>query len=304
MPELPEVETIRRGLAEVLIGQTFIGLSFGDNSQGETPSLPFDNGKTPQSPQNNPIKVCRLRRFGKLLVIDFDNGWSLTFHLRMTGQLVYRAESLGVSGSEGVEKRTVAGGHPTASWVGELPDKSTRAVFEFERGKLFFNDQRKFGFYEWVETDKVEEIPFVKKLGPEPWVMSVGELAEKLQRHKKMKIKAALLDQTIMAGLGNIYADETLYYARVSPLRLAGSLTRAEVGRVIEGAKKSMEASLESGGSSMKNYRRSDGSYGDYLDLFAKVYGRAGAKCERDGCEIVKIKVAGRGTHYCPCCQK
>jgi formamidopyrimidine-DNA glycosylase len=310
MPELPEVETIRRGLAERLIGQKPLRVlavaravppadaPSGLSSQASVAHVapPSSLSAAEDTASRNAINhaVSGLRRFGKLLVIDFDNGESLIFHLRMTGQLVYRGE----------DDESVAGGHPNGSFIGELPDESTRAVFEFEHGKLFFNDQRKFGFYEFLPTTEVERIPFVAKLGPEPWMMTPEGLLERLKRHAKSKIKAVLLDQTVMAGLGNIYADETLYYAGVSPLRLAGDVSLVEAKKIIEGAKASMEASLAVGGSSLKNYVRADGTTGDYLKLFAKAYGREGEKCERCGGEIKKIKVAGRGTHYCPRCQK
>jgi formamidopyrimidine-DNA glycosylase len=249
-------------------------------------------------------RVVGLRRFGKLLVIDFDNGESLAFHLRMTGQLIYRALTPSVSSSGPALIGSVAGGHPNKSFVGELPDKTTRAVFEFEKGVLFFNDQRKFGLFEFLPSLEVEKMPFVAKLGPEPWKMTVLELKKRLLRHKKSKIKAVLLDQTVMAGLGNIYADETLFLAGVHPERLAGDLNDDEIAKIIEGAKKSMEASLKSGGSSLRNYLRVDGSYGDYLTLFANVYGRAGERCKVCGEKIAKIKVAVRGTHFCPRCQR
>ncbi|MCL2002361.1 hypothetical protein FWG76_03070, partial [Candidatus Saccharibacteria bacterium] len=238
-------------------------------------------------------KVTGLRRFGKLLVIDFSNGESLAFHLRMTGQLVYRSNS----------GERLAGGHPNKSFIEGLPDKTTRAIFEFEDGTLFFNDQRKFGFYEFLPTSEVEKMPFVAKLGPEPWDITFANFKKRLMRHKRSKIKAVLLDQTVMAGLGNIYADETLYFAHVHPERLVESLTDSEIKKIISGAKHSMEESLKSGGSSLKNYLRVDGTYGDYLTLFAKVYGRKGEPCECGGV-VEKIKVAGRGTHFCPKCQK
>ncbi len=276
MPELPEVETIRRGLEGQLIGQVLQTVEPADQA------APLG------------AAVTGLRRFGKLLVIDFAGDISLIFHLKMTGQLVYRA----------TDGTAVAGGHPNSSFVAALPDKTTRAVFVFSGGRLFFNDQRKFGFYQFLPRRAVEELPFVQKLGPEPWVMTPAELAAKLHAHSRSKIKALLLDQTIMAGLGNIYADETLFLAGVHPERLAGSLSQDEVARLITGAQQSMEASLASGGSSLRNYRRTDGSYGDYLTLFANAYGRAGQPCKKCGRPIVKTKVAGRGTHFCPECQQ
>ena len=127
---------------------------------------------------------------------------------------------------------------------------------------------------------------------------------EKLQRHKSAPVKAVILDQKIICGLGNIYADEALYDAKIHPKTLAGSLDFEEVKRLLSGARKVMDASINSGGSTMKTYVKADGTKGDYLQKFAKVFRREGEPCERCGEEIEKIKVAGRGTHICPKCQK
>ena len=172
-----------------------------------------------------------------------------------------------------------------------------------EKGKLFFNDQRKFGFMKVVPTREVEEDAFIKKLAKEPWEMKGAELYEKLQRHKGAPIKSVILDQTIICGLGNIYADEALFYAKVHPRRKAGSLTLADAEKLVEGARVVMERSLDAGGSTIRNYVKSDGTKGDYLTLFAEVFNRQGQECRRCGAEIVKTKVGGRGTHFCPKCQ-
>lgn len=270
MPELPEVETIRQGLSKFILKKRLI--KFDKNN--------FD------------ATLISLRRFGKALVLDFDNGWSLMIHLRMTGQLIF------------VGEERFAGGHPSENYVAELPNKQTRVIFEFENGKLFFNDQRKFGFVKMIRTDEVEQDDFIKKLGKEPWEMTVDELWEKLQHHRQALIKAVLLDQTIMAGLGNIYADEALFYAGVHPATRVGNLTREEVARILEGARVMMQQSIDAGGSTMRNYVKADGTRGDYLDKFAQVFNRQGQKCMRCGGEIIKIRVAGRGTHICPRCQE
>lgn len=284
MPELPEVETIRRGLSECLVkerggrilkvevleNKSFIGVS-GDVVGTD---------------------VAKMRRRGKALIFDLSNKKSLICHLRMTGQMIW------------VGDKRFAGGHPNDSFIDELPNKQTRVIIEFEQGKLFFNDQRKFGFIKVVPTNKVEEDAFIKKLAKEPWEMTGEELYKKLQRHKGALIKSVILDQTIVAGLGNIYADEALYYAKINPRRRAGLVSEVEATRLIEGARVVMDRSLEAGGSTLRNYVKSDGSKGDYLELFAEVFNRQGQKCRRCGEEIKKTKVGGRGTHYCPKCQK
>lgn len=301
MPELPEVETIRRGIAKFVLNKKITQVSvltqksfFGEKTEVEN------------------TKIVQLRRRGKALIFDLSNGNSFLIHLRMTGQVIFVGSE--VSGDEeilkqvqddeelGSEKR-FAGGHPNENFVSELPNKQTRVIFQLENGKMFFNDQRKFGFVKVMKTEDVEEDEFIRKLGKEPWEMETKELYEKL-KGKSICIKGALLDQTIMAGLGNIYADETLYLAKVHPERKCNSLSEKEVEKLILSARKTMEDSLNAGGSTIKNYVKADGTKGDYLELFAKAYGRKGKKCERCGKEIQKIRVAGRGTYFCPECQK
>ena len=284
MPELPEVETIRRGLAACLKGQQVKRIEVVENKSfwGEKGQI---EGK----------RVKGIRRFGKALVFDFTGVRSIICHLRMTGQLIWVEQ----------DRERFAGGHPNENFVAELPNKQSRVIIEFCSGaRLFFNDQRKFGFMRVVETAAVEEDPFIQKLGKEPWQMDARELWEKLQKHARAAIKTVLLDQTVIAGLGNIYVDESLYFANIDPRRLAGQISLAETERILEGARTVMDKSLEAGGSTIRNYVKSDGTRGNYLDLFAEVYHREGKKCVKCGHEIAKIKLGGRGTHFCPYCQK
>ncbi len=280
MPELPEVETIRRGLSKFILKRkiTKIEVRCEKSYRGALVTG----------------EVTGLRRYGKAMIIDLDDGMSLLIHLRMTGQLIYR----GTTGND------YAGGHPSENFLAELPNKQTRVIIYFDDGILFFNDQRKFGFIKAMPTMEVEDDDFVKKLAPEPWVMRDDEFYDKLQRHKMALIKAVLLDQTIICGLGNIYADEALYQAKIHPERRAGSVNREETKMLLEAARNVMDRSIDSGGSTMATYVKADGTRGDYLEKFAKVFRREGQPCERCGAEIVKMKVAGRGTHICPKCQR
>jgi formamidopyrimidine-DNA glycosylase len=286
MPELPEVETIRRGLikyivkkkiasVEVFESKMFIGGSDADSFGGIVGASIID-----------------VKRYGKCLVAELDNDLSVMIHLRMTGQLIWR-------GNE-----EFAAGHPSENFVDELPNKQTQIVLSIGEGKLYFNDQRKFGFFKVVKSNKVLEDSFIKKLAKEPWEMTSEELYRKLQRHAKAPIKAVILDQSIIAGLGNIYADEALFYASIHPERRAGTISEMECAKLLEGARTVMERSIESGGSTMATYVNADGSRGNYLDKFAQVFGRTGEPCLRCGEKIVKIRVAGRGTHICPHCQQ
>lgn len=285
MPELPEVETIRRGLCGFCLQQ-------------KIKRIEVRSDKSFIGPKEILIgqRIDDIRRFGKALVFDLTGNVSMMIHLRMTGQLIYRPNNK--------KSDSFAGGHPTDSFFAELPDKQTRVIFELEKGTLFFNDQRKFGFVKVIPTEEVEEDSFIKSLAPEPWDMDSEDFYERLMRHKNSCIKAVILDQKIICGLGNIYADEALFDAKIHPARLAGTVTKKESDRLLDGAKKVMEASINSGGSTMATYVKADGTKGDYLRLFAKVFRREGEPCERCGAEIEKIRVAGRGTHICPVCQK
>ena len=278
MPELPEVETIRRGLKDfitkkkitkidILCEKSFIG---------------------------NPLTgtVNGIRRFGKALVIDLDNDNSLMIHLRMTGQLIYDG------------KERYAAGHPSDNFTDKLPNKQTRVIIKFEDGILYFNDQRKFGFIKVVKTSEVENDPFIKKLAKEPWQMNIDEFYGKLQKHKSSPVKATILDQTIICGLGNIYADEALFQAKIHPETKSGKLSKSQAGLLLKSAAEVMDRSIASGGSTMATYVKADGTRGDYLEKFAQVFRRDGKPCPRCGAKIKKIRVAGRGTHICPNCQR
>lgn len=278
MPELPEVETIKRGLSQFIVKKKLV----------KTTIL------CAKSFIGTPVTgtVTNLRRFGKALIIDLDNEMSLMIHLRMTGQLIYDG------------KERYAAGHPSDNFTAKLPNKQTRVILEFEGGTLYFNDQRKFGFIKVLPTKEVENDAFIKKLAKEPWKITADELYEKLQRHKNSCIKPTILDQTIICGLGNIYADETLFMSRIHPERKCGTITKEEVKKIIKNAQDVMEKSIASGGSTMATYVKADGTKGDYLELFAQVFKKEGQPCPHCGTKIIKTKVAGRGTHLCPHCQE
>ena len=291
MPELPEVETIRRGLNNFILNKKITNVKvLCDKS--------FIGPKELILAQ----KIINLRRFGKALVIDFENGVSMMIHLRMTGQLIFRAsgEESGKDYLEMIEagdfktslytEKSFAGGHPSESFYSELPNKQTRAYFEIGEqdnlaGTLYFNDQRKFGFCKILETEEVFNDSFIKKLAKEPWVMSAEEFKKNLMRHKNAEIKPTILDQSVVAGL-------------------VSSLSDQEIAGLLEAAGVVMQRSIDSGGSTMATYVKADGSKGDYLEKFAQVFRREGEPCGRCGTEIIKFKVAGRGTHICPNCQK
>ena len=288
MPELPEVETIRLGLLTMLPGRTVVAV------EADTPKS-FPNDTELVDTKLIGSQVTDIDRRGKGLIIQLDTDYSLLVHLKMTGQLVFRPKV-----GEGF-----GGGHPTDSLIGRLPDRSTRVTLSFEDGsKLFFNDQRKFGWMKLVETAHVAEDSFMAKLGPEMLGVdfTFEIFRERLQRRKRTSIKAAIMDQSVMAGVGNIYADEGLYAARIHPATLVGSVSAVKLRRLYEALRSVMQLSISLGGSSDKNYVDAEGKKGSYL-TFAKVFRREAQPCERCGTTLVKLRVAGRGTHICPHCQ-
>lgn len=287
MPELPEVETVRCGLSRLIVGKQIMSVECLCEK-----SLPVATSDVRAFINQATIK--QVRRRAKMLIIDLDNDYSLLIHLKMTGQMVYRGDE------------NWGGGHPNDSFLNSLPDRSTRVVLNLSGdNKLFFNDQRKFGWIKLYPTSQIDELPTIVKLGPEPLVGDPWpEFLKRIRRHQSMSIKPAILDQTTIAGVGNIYADESLWLAKIHPQTKVASLTDNDLKRLLDGIIQSMTESLSAGGSTARNYVKADGSRGDYLEKFAAVYKRNDQPCKRCGRDIVKIKVAGRGSHYCPYCQQ
>ena len=287
VPELPEVETVRRGLAELIPEKTFKASYHIDSPKS------FPNAEHDVSQFLIGSTVLNVKRRAKVLLIELSSNYSLVIHLKMTGQLVFRGEQV------------FGAGHPNDSLIGTLPDRSTRVVVEFTDGsKLFFNDQRKFGWVKLLPTFEVPNIDFMKKVGPEPLEadFTSDQFTERFKRRAKTNIKAALLDQTVIAGVGNIYADESLWGAKIDPHRLVGSLSASEFELLYKELRSVMNLAIEKGGSTDKNYVNAEGKRGSYMD-FARVFRREGQKCPRCGNDIIKIRWAGRGTHLCENCQ-
>jgi len=287
MPELPEVETIRIGLASLLPGLVIKNVAH--DWPKSFPNAPADVARFMVG-----AKVLGVRRRAKVLLIDLSTKYSLVTHLKMTGQLVY------------VGKKRFGAGHPGKDLVGDLPAKATRVTIDFTDGsQLFFNDQRKFGWMRLIPTIEIPEIDFFKKVGPEPLDadFTVQKFIERLSRRKNSNIKAVLLDQTVIAGVGNIYADESLWAAKIHPATSVADVPKARLVALYNGLIEVLKLSIKKGGSTDKNYVDALGKKGSYL-TFAKVFRRNGQPCPRCGSIIEKTRVAGRGTHYCPRCQK
>ncbi len=287
MPELPEVETVRRGLDKLIINKVIQTIS--SNSPKSFPNAPIDVEAFAYG-----ARVATVRRRAKVLLIELDSKYSLVIHLKMTGQLVYRGQ------------QNFGAGHPNDSLVGELPDKSTRVIISFTDGSnLFFNDQRKFGWVKLIPTAEVPNIDFMKKVGPEPLSENTHfeDFLMRVRKRNGTTIKAAILDQSVIAGVGNIYADESLWGAKIHSATRVKYLSDSQLQELFEQIKYILALAIEKGGSTDKNYVNAEGKSGSYLG-FARVFRREGEPCERCGETIVKIKVAGRGTHICPHCQR
>lgn len=268
MPELPEVETIRTQLEKFLTGREITRVEVRSRkilAKGEKELL---GGK-----------ITDVRRFGKVIVIDFDNGYSALVHLKLTGQLVYR----GVN----------------------LPGKHTHVIFSFSGGKkLYFNDLRKFGWIKIVKGEEVIADSFIGKLGPEPFKDLTLEKFKEILSKSSQSIKIILMDQAKISGIGNIYANEALWLARIDPRRAPKNLKTEEVKRLYDSIHSVLKNGLKWGGASDQAYIQPSGEEGKYQEHFL-VYGREGELCiSCKKTKIEKIKLSGRGTYFCPFCQK
>ena len=318
MPELPEVETVRRGLAELLPGRV-VARVVVFNSPKSFPNAPADVEQFLYG-----ARVTAVRRRAKVLMIDLDTRYSLVVHLKMTGQLVFRQSSRysarvfpkksrgprkvaqDFSADTAREIDDFAGGHPNDSLIGELPDRSTRVQIDFVDGsRLFFNDQRKFGWVKLLPTDEVKNLPFMQKVGPEPLDPNTRaeDFIQRIRRRQNSMIKPAFLDQAVIAGVGNIYADEALWAAQIHPQTRVKNISDQQLNTLFNELRQILQLSIDQGGSTDRNYVDAEGRKGNYL-AFARVFRREGQACHRHpDQEVIKLKVGGRGTHICPVCQ-
>ncbi|HZS25044.1 MAG TPA: bifunctional DNA-formamidopyrimidine glycosylase/DNA-(apurinic or apyrimidinic site) lyase [Gaiellaceae bacterium] len=273
MPELPEVETVRAKLAPLLAGRRFVSVAIDD------PRLvrPYEPAEV--AAELTGERVAAVERRGKYLIVRFDSGRALLIHLRMTGSLR----------------------HGDANPAG---DPHRRAVVKLDDGSdVTYRDVRRFGT--WLLLEPHELAPYLEsRLGDEPLdaLFTAARLGERLA-DRRAPIKAALLDQRTLAGLGNIYVDEALWRARIHPLRPAETIDRSELRRLHRGIRAALEAGIARQGATLRDYRQPDGASGS-MQTELKVYGRGGEPCDRCGTPIAKTRVAGRGTWFCPTCQR
>ena len=290
MPELPEVETIRLGLQKKIIGlkitkiQVLSPKSF-QNEKGQP--CDYTQGLRGR-------KVLNIWRKAKYLGMDLTGNINLIFHLKMTGQLIWEGYSRFI------------GGHPTEDMIGPLPNSHTRVIFSFSDGShLYFNDQRRFGWIKVNDKAQVTNNKLFKSLGPEPLEkeFSWEILKQNLLRHKSMPVKVAIMDQSVVSGVGNIYANEACFAAKIDPRTKVGDLKNEGFKKLHQGVIRVIKEGIKQGGSTRAHFVDAEGHKGYFLD-YAYVYGRDKHKCKVCSTNIKKIQLGGRGTYFCPKCQK
>ena len=283
MPELPEVETVRRGLLPVMEGRQ-IALAQVNRADLRFP-FPSD-----MAARLTGARVTALRRRSKYILADLDTGETLLIHLGMSGRILISGAQVGLFHHD----------HPA-------PQKHDHVLFDMEDGtRITFNDARRFGAMDLMVTALADQHALLAKLGPEPLgnAFDGTYLAARLAG-RMTPIKSALLDQHVVAGLGNIYVCETLYRARISPMRLAAALTPAETGGLVPIIRDVLTEAITAGGSSLRDYRQTDGELGYFQHRFA-VYDRTGEPCPTPGCPgtIQRTVQSGRSSFHCPACQR
>jgi formamidopyrimidine-DNA glycosylase len=281
MPELPEVETIKLGLQKYLVGRKVVDV------QIKIPKIFVGSVK-----QIIGAKIIGLKRIGKGLIIELDNDFVLAVHLKMTGQLIYSDKN-----TQGLALSPKVGGRT-------LPSGYSHIIFVLDNNAfLYYNDLRQFGWIKVVRKDELMQIPFFKEMGPEPLKDLTLEKFVKIVLGSNLVIKILLMDQKKIGGIGNIYANDALFEAKIDPRRKARSLKSEEIKKLYASILKILQASLDYGGSSDENFVNALGQEGNY-QKHALVYGREGEKCPACKGLIQKIKLGGRGTFFCPNCQK
>lgn len=286
MPELPEVETVMRGLEPAMTGQTIVAAEI------RRPDLrwPFP----PQMKERlTGARVIRLGRRSKYLLIELETGETLIVHLGMSGRMVIHTDARHVDGAFHHDQH--------------VPAKHDHVQLTLGDGTLvIFNDPRRFGAMDLIATDRLHTHKLLAKLGPEPLgnQFSAAVLTAAF-KGRKTPVKSALLDQRIVAGLGNIYVCEALWQSAIAPTRQTGQIPAKRINALTSAIRETLDDAIAAGGSSLKDYRKADGELGYFQHSF-RVYGREGKGCLRDGCNgtIQRLVQAGRSTFHCPLCQQ
>ena len=280
MPELPEVESIKLQLNRFIVGHKIeeIIVNYPKIFVGDVKNI-------------KGAKIEGIRRFAKVLSIDLSNNYSLVVQIKLTGQLIYRGPNL--KSSSGLSIKVIGG----------IPGKHTHIIFKLDKGGiLYYNDVRKFGRVMVVKRKDVEKTGLIGKLGPEVFKDLNLEEFRKIISNSKKPVKILLMDQEKMAGVGNIYANDALWLAKVGPWRIANTLLQDEQKTLFEAIEKVLNEGIKRGGASEQAFVTPDGGEGKYQD-FTLVYGREDEPCKACSTPIKKIKLGGRGTYFCPVCQ-
>ncbi len=289
MPELPEVETVVRDLNKKIVGKKIKKVEIFNPKIVKNRKKVFVDFLEGQ-------KIKKVSRRGKLIMIFFQKDEkTLIIHFRMTGQLIFQEKN-----------KIIAGGHNQKGMLENLPNKYSHTVVTFsDNSQLFYNDVRQFGYLQLVSWEELNKI--LLKFGYEPLEKSFNlkEFETLIFKYKYKNIKAFLLDQSLVAGIGNIYADEILFATKVKPHRKTGDLEKKEIKKMFQNIKKILQKAVDFRGTTFNNYRDADGVKGSFKKML-KVYQRQNEKCLRQNCSgvIQKIKIAGRGTHFCSICQR
>jgi formamidopyrimidine-DNA glycosylase len=299
MPELPEVETIKRELAKVLAGPASAKASARQGLKIKSATVLWNKTVAPLSAeefirQTRGKQISSLNRQAKILIINFSDSTALAVHLKMTGQLIF-VPKIGPK---------LTGGHPDNQMAEKQPSKYTRLFFEFTNGShLYFNDLRKFGWVRLVDDSGLKDL--TKHIGIEPLskIFTDQALIDIFKHYPNRTVKQILLDQTLIAGLGNIYCDEACFLAKILPTRKSHALKNTEIKKLKEAIVSVLKLSIQKKGTSSRNYLRSNGQPGGFVPHL-NVYGRESEACKICGQRVKKIKHAGRGTHFCEHCQK
>ena len=285
MPELPEVETIRQDLREVILGKMIAHVDVRRESMVRGDAVEFAAYLAGN-------EIIEIDRIGKLLIFQLKKGEQVMLgHLKMTGQLIYKSpESL------------IAGGHTEPPVDIDLPNKFSYIIFTFADGtKLFFNDMRTFGYMSLEDQYTLESIK--KKYGIEPGTKAFTLDAWKnVFKNRKTSVKAVLLNQALISGIGNIYADEICFHANVLPSKQVSKLGKKEIEQLFYSTKHIILLAVKERGTTFNHYRDPKGRKGNFVS-FLNVYGRGGEQCNVCRTALTKEKIAGRGTVYCSCCQ-
>lgn len=278
MPELPEVETIRSQLKKLIVGKKIKKVQVSLPKMVKLPLAEFKKNVVG-------AKINCVARRAKILIFELSNGWSILIHLKLSGRLIFR--------KKGEKLRT-----EDTKW--------NHLIYEFSDGsRIFHNDLRQFGYVKLVKTDELNDFFKKEKLGPEPLEkdFTIDDFAAVLKKRPKAKIKQFLMNPSNIAGIGNIYSDEILFFAHIHPLRRVQDLRSEEIREIFNGIKKILPEAMRFRGSSDNDYLDARGQEGDYVPHL-KVYGREGEKCKKCSGTVQRLKIGGRSAHFCPKCQK